>query len=129
MRKFIPLSLSIIILITVSVLWDYIKLPYNNENILVGEYYFKKFNPLNDTIRFLLFILLPSLTYLVSYFFTHKNTCNLSISSKNYFLNKKESNFYNPLSSYFFFYRKADFMPNNSMHFLDHCSFRRGGYK
>ncbi len=101
MRKFIPLSLSIIILITVSLLWDYIKLPYNNENILVGEYYFKKYNPLNDTIRFLLFILLPSLTYLVSYFFTHKNICNISISSKNYFLNKKESNFYNPLSSYF----------------------------
>ena len=72
MRKLIPLSLSIIILITISLLWDHIKLPYNNENLLVGEHYFKKFNPQNDTIRFLLFISLPSITYLVSYFFINK---------------------------------------------------------
>jgi len=101
MRKLIPLSLSIIILITISLLWDHIKLPYNNENLLVGEHYFKKFNPQNDTIRFLLFISLPSITYLVSYFFINKNTYSLSRRSNNYFLNKKESNFHNPLNFYF----------------------------
>ena len=104
MRKFIPLSLSIIILITVSLLWDYIKLPYNNENLLVGEYYLKKFNPLNETLRFLSFILLPTLVYFISYLLINKETYNLNLNSPNYFLQKKHNNFYNSLNFYFFLF-------------------------
>ena len=66
MKKYFPLLLSLSFLITVVFLWDYIKLPYDKENVIIGEYYYKKFNPLNDTVRFLLFILIPSLIYLIS---------------------------------------------------------------
>jgi hypothetical protein len=104
MKKSLPLSLSIIVLILVCFSWDYIKLPYNSENVLIGEYYYKKFNPLNETIRFLLFVLLPCITYLVSYLYNNKETYNLNLSSKNYFLNKKEINFNDSLSFYFFLF-------------------------
>ncbi len=49
MKKFVPLSLSIVILVAVCLLWDNLKLAYNSENVIVGEYYYKKFNPLNET--------------------------------------------------------------------------------
>ena len=104
MKKIIPLSLSILVLTIVCFMWDYIKLPYNNENIIIGEHYFKKFNPLNDTIRFLSFTFLPTIVYLLSYLFINKETYNLNPSSKNYFLNKKENNHYNPLNLYFFLF-------------------------
>ena len=74
MKKFVPLSLSIVILVAVCLLWDNLKLAYNSENVIVGEYYYKKFNPLNETVRFLSFILLPFITYFVSYFFINKKT-------------------------------------------------------
>ena len=104
MKKSLPLGLSIIVLISVYFLWDYIKLPYNYENVIFGEYYYKKFNPLNETIRFLAFILLPCITYLASYLFINKETYSLIISSKNYFLNKKKINFYDSLDLFFFLF-------------------------
>ena len=104
MKKSLPLGLSIIVLISVYFLWDYIKLPYNYENVIFGEYYYKKFNPLNETIRFLAFILLPCITYLASYLFINKETYSLTISSKNYFLNKKKINFYDSLDLFFFLF-------------------------
>jgi hypothetical protein len=104
MKKFIPLSLSIIVLTIASVLWEYIRLPYNSENIIVGEYSFKKFNPLNETIRFLSFTLFPAVIYLISYLFINKKTYNLNIKSHNYFLNKKEINSENSLNIYFYLF-------------------------
>ena len=104
MKKIIPLSLSIIVLTIVCFTWDYIKLPYNSENKIIGEHYFKKFNPLNDTIRFLSFTFLPTIVYLTSYLFINKETYNLDLSSKYYFLNKKENNYHNPLNLYFFLF-------------------------
>ena len=104
MKKFIPLSLSVIVLIIASVLWEYIRLPYNSENIIVGEYSLKKFNPLNETIRFLSFTLFPAVVYLISYLFINKKTYNLNIKSHNYFLDKKEVNSENSLNIYFYLF-------------------------
>jgi hypothetical protein len=104
MKKYFPLLLSLSFLITVVFLWDYIKLPYDKENVIIGEYYYKKFNPLNDTVRFLLFILIPSLIYLISYLLINEKTHNLSLSSKNYFLYKTDVNSSNSLNIYFFLF-------------------------
>ena len=93
MKKYFPLILSLSFMTIVVFLWDYIKLPYNNENTTVGEFYYKKFNPLNETVRFLSFILLPCFVYLVSYIFINKKTYNFNINSNNYFLSKKEDNY------------------------------------
>ena len=104
MKKYFPLILSLSFMTIVVFLWDYIKLPYNNENLLVGEYYLKKFNPLNETLRFLSFILLPTLVYFISYLLINKETYNLNLNSPNYFLQKKHNNFYNSLNFYFFLF-------------------------
>ena len=37
-------------------MWDIIKLPYNESNLIIGEYYYKKLSPQNNLLRFLFFI-------------------------------------------------------------------------
>ena len=101
MQRFIPFILSFSFLLIISFFWDEIKLPYDNNNIIVGEYYYKKYNPLNDTVRFLIFILVPCLIYLISYLKLNKETYNLNRQDKDYFLNKKKYNFSDPLKLYF----------------------------
>ena len=121
MKKYFPLILSLSFMTIVVFLWDYIKLPYNNENTTVGEFYYKKFNPLNETVRFLSFILLPCLVYLVSYIFINQKTYNFNINSNNYFLSKKEDNYYNSLNLYFFLFIvliSAEFLSLNFSNFV-----------
>ena len=67
MRKYFPIAISLFFLATVIIFWDNIKIPYNENNLIIGEHYLNKFNPQNDTLRFILFITLPSLVYLMSY--------------------------------------------------------------
>ena len=90
MNKYLPLILSLTILIIVAFLWDYIQLPYNKENTIIGEYYYKKFNPLNEIVRFSFFIILPCIIYLTAYLKFNKETYSLRPSHENYFLKKKE---------------------------------------
>jgi hypothetical protein len=64
MKKYLPILLSFLLLIISIIFWDSIKLPYNENNVIIGEPFHKKFNPLNDKIRFLLFIIPSVLIYL-----------------------------------------------------------------
>ena len=104
MKKYFPLISSLFFLILAVFLWDQIKLPYNSGNEISGEYNVKKFNPLNEIVRFLSFILIPSAVYLFSYLYVNnKETYNFSIKSQNYFLKKKGSS-YSSLNFYFFLF-------------------------
>ena len=85
-KKFLPLTTSLLTLLTIIMLWEYIELPYNNKNTIIGEYYYKKYNPLNDKIKFLCLIIIPSLVYLIGYLKLNKETYSLNLKSKNYFL-------------------------------------------
>ena len=103
MKKYLPILLSFLLLIISIIFWDSIKLPYNENNVIVGEYFHKKFNPLNDKIRFLLFIIPSVLIYLSFYLKTNTNTLSLNLKSKEYFLsklNKKENYYDNSLNLY-----------------------------
>jgi hypothetical protein len=104
MKKYFPLSISLCVLIIVYFLWERIKLPYNDENLVIGEYYLKKFNPANDLLRFFSFVLLPCLIYLVSYLKFTKKTYSLNPNNYNYFLGKKENNYYSSLNFYFIYF-------------------------
>ena len=86
MKKYLPILLSFLLLIVSIIFWDSIKLPYNENNVIVGEYFYKKFNPLNDKIRFLLFIIPSVLIYLSFYLKINTNTLSLNLKSKEYFL-------------------------------------------
>ena len=103
-KKFLPLILSLLVVLTVIIFWEYIKLPYNNENIIIGEHYYNKYNPLNDKIRFLLLIIIPSLVYIFCYLKFNKDTYSFNLKNKNYFLNNNKKTFDNYLNLYFLFF-------------------------
>ena len=46
-----------------SFIWEYIKLPLNNEENVIGVLTLKNINPLNDTLRFILFVFPPLLFF------------------------------------------------------------------
>ena len=105
MRRYFSFIVSFSILVVVIFLWDLIKLPYNQENLILGEYSNKKFNPLNEIVRFSLFVILPFLIYLVCYLkFNKKETYSINPKDKNYFLFKKEDKNVDELKYYFFFF-------------------------
>ena len=66
-KKYIPLILTITAIIISTFFWDKINLAYDIQNQIYGEYSVKQYNPSNESLRFLLFITLPLLTFLISY--------------------------------------------------------------
>jgi len=92
---------SIVALILASLLWDKIKFEYNNSNQIIGYYSIFKYSALNDNVRYVFFIGLPILTYLISFIFfkklTFKSFNEALIFDQNY---RKNEN----ISLYFLFY-------------------------
>jgi hypothetical protein len=92
---------SIVALIISSLMWDKIKFEYNNPNQIIGYYSIFKYSALNDNVRYVFFIGLPILTYLISFIFfkkiTFKSFNEALIFDQNY---RKNEN----MSLYFLFY-------------------------
>ena len=75
------LNFSIISLIVfvISLKWKSIGIPLNNENEVIGHLTLNNFNPINDTIRYFLFISLPLIAFIIfNYFFNNKNVLTLT---------------------------------------------------
>ncbi len=105
MRKYFPIIISCFFLLISILFWDKIKLPYDSDNSIIGEYFFKKINPQNDLIRFLFFIVPSVLAYLISYLKINKFTYNFNKNGKAYFLNNSiKKNEKQILNNYFFFF-------------------------
>lgn len=104
MKKIIPLVLSFLCMLLILYFWNLIKLPYNEDNLIIGNYYFNKINPLNDTIRFLIFLTIPFLVYLILYYKYYSNSYSLNIRSENYFLKYEELKNENILKNYLIFF-------------------------
>ena len=68
MNKILPWLFLVLGIIFAAIIWDFISLPYDNSNTIIGEYSNKKINPLNDTLRGLFFIFFPLLLYFIFYF-------------------------------------------------------------
>ena len=103
MKKYLPILSSLILLVISIIFWDFIKLPYDQSNNIVGQPFFNKFHPINDKIRFLFFITPSVLIYLFFYLRVNTNTFNFNIKSKEYFLygiNNKEIYYDNSLNFY-----------------------------
>lgn len=111
MKKYIPFLISFLSLLIISYCWDLIKLPYDNSNNIIGEYYYKKFNPINDTVRFLVIFSIPTLIYLISYLSINDHT--YSFLKNNYFLNShkiKKTDCLNYLYFFFLFFVILEFL-------------------
>ena len=76
MKKSLPWLFLILGIIFSTMVWNFISVPYDNSNLIVGEYSQKKINPLNDTLRGLFFIFFPLLLYLI--IFLKNNNENIS---------------------------------------------------
>jgi hypothetical protein len=71
-KKYLPIILTVISILIVTLFWEKIKLPYDTQNQIYGEYSINLHNPNTDTLRFIFFISLPLLTFLGSYLFFYK---------------------------------------------------------
>ena len=80
--------LTILYLGLVSLIWPNIKIPLENGNNSIGLLSINSINPLNNTIRFVIFIFPPLLTYLFYFKLINKNTH--TFSSFFYFNNDKK---------------------------------------
>ena len=90
MRKIYPYLWLIITLFFATIAWDKIKIPYDATNLIQGEFFFKKHNPINEVLRVLVFILSPILIFLISYLICFKNeTYKINQYSNEFFLKKE----------------------------------------
>ncbi len=96
MKKFYPYFSLIISLICVTIIWEQIKIPYDQANLIHGEFFLKKHNPINEILRVLTFTLSPILIFLISYLICFKNeTYSFSPYNDDFFLKKKKLNLKN----------------------------------
>ena len=103
-KRFIPLILSLISLSITIFFWDYIKLPYDSKNNILGEHYVKQYNPSNDIIRFIIFIGIPVFIYLYFFLRNNKNALSVQINNKDFFIKKlSKSKKTDPLNKYSYF--------------------------
>ena len=116
-KKNLPLISSLFCLGIIYLFWDQIKLPYEIDNKIFGEYYIKKYNPKNDVLRFIFFVVLPIIVYFFLYLKFEKNTFSLKKKNKHFFLNKKKIIEDNSLDIYFYFFLTIIFIEFISLDF------------
>ena len=84
-KNFSPLIFAIISIFIGTFFWDFIKLPYDENNIVQGTSFNKKLNPYNNLLRVLFFILLPIFAFFFTFIF-QKNLNSINPINKNFFL-------------------------------------------
>ena len=104
MQKYLPIFLSMLCLGLAIFFWDLIKLPYDENNKIIGEYFYKKHNPSNDSIRFILSIGLPLIIYFLVYLKINKNIFSINPSNKDFFLRESPIFSDKPLRNYFYLF-------------------------
>ena len=91
-KKIYPYLILLLCLAIATFFWEYIKIPYNENNLIYGEYYIQKYNPVNEVLRFAFFVSFPLFFFLT---FILKKTDSLNLFSSNNFFLKREINFVN----------------------------------
>ena len=65
-KKYIfVITLCILSIFICSQLWTFVKFPINRHDI-IGEYSLNNYSPLNDVIKYLIFIFIPLAVFLIS---------------------------------------------------------------
>jgi len=92
MKKIYPFIWLVISLFFVTIIWKQIEIPYDPKNLIQGEFFFKKHNPINEVIRVLTFVLIPILAFLISYLICFKNKVyKINPYSNDFFLKKSKT--------------------------------------
>ena len=85
MKKYIlPIILLVSSIFFVTIIWEFIKIPYDVSMQIEGESYLKNLhNPLNDSLRFIIFLGVPFLSIIFFFQITEKKIIN---NIKNFFI-------------------------------------------
>ena len=67
MSRTLPWLALIIGIFFCTYAWNYISVPYDLSNTIVGQYSLNKINPLNDTFRGIFFIFFPLFLYFITF--------------------------------------------------------------
>ena len=70
-KKLFYCLLFILIIIASLFLWSFIEIPYK-ETSIIGDYRSNKYNPNNDLIRYIIFISIPILFFIITKSFKFK---------------------------------------------------------
>jgi len=66
LRKITPYLFLVFSIFLASIIWEYITFPFNIEKNIPGQHYLKNLhNPLNDSVRFIVFISLPLIIFFI----------------------------------------------------------------
>ncbi|MDA9598887.1 hypothetical protein N9R93_02990 [Candidatus Pelagibacter sp.] len=84
MKKSFPWLFLILGIVLSTFLWNYVSFPYDSSNTIVGQYSDNKINPLNDSIRGLIFISIPIILYSFSFLVLNKNKLSNKIFYNSY---------------------------------------------
>lgn len=77
MRKIAPYIFLIFFVLIASLIWEYIKFPFNIAKNIPGEHYLKNLHsPLNDSVRFIVFIFLPLIIFFITKIYFEKKKIN-----------------------------------------------------
>ena len=88
MKKIVPILSLTLTIIFCTFFWDFVSLPYDEGNTIKGEFYKNKYNPNNEILRFIFFVGLPLLVYLIT--FIKFNSSYSLIHNKNFFLSREK---------------------------------------
>ena len=115
MNKTLPWIALILGIVFSTIIWNYISLPYDNSNTIIGEYSSKKINPKNDTIRGIFFIFFPIFLYLIFYLRQNKELLNKKIFDNTRFYQNKNITY---LSLILIFFSILEFYSLDYNHFV-----------
>ena len=91
---------TIFAIVFASHMWNKISLEFYNPDEIIGYYSIFKHNPLNDNLRYIFFVGLPILTYLLFFIFLNKKQI---LNFKEIFLMHDEKETREKISKYFLF--------------------------
>ena len=132
-KKYLPALLTLASIIACVFFWDKVVLEYNFTGQAYAEYSINNYNANNDTIRYILFVSLPLIVFLLSHL--HFNASNvISIKkvlfdNKNILYKKNTSNYLNHISLIFVLLLITEFLTLNFNIFLNYMDhFHEGSF-
>ncbi len=93
MKKTLPWFVLLLGIVFSTIIWKYISLPYDETNLIIGEYSQKKINPFNDSLRGIFFISFPLFLYSITYLLLNKELLTIKIFKDKKSIRNKNINY------------------------------------
>ena len=101
---FYPILTTIACIFLCSYLWVTIKINYSNPYEILGEYSLNNYSVYNDTLRYLVFVLIPFASFCSVFFILNKKNSSFNFDVKKILLANKKNKIQNLHIKYFIFF-------------------------